>query len=220
MESGCRRPLVRTDSWPHRSSALCRIFPQWTRIVSGSNDLTIRVWDATTGERVAGPFEGHDAAVSSVAFSPDGSRIVSGSDDWTVRVWHAQTGKELCEPFKGHTEWVFAIAVSPDATKIVSGSDDQTIRIWDVRDVLSNSTAPDTSASLPHHVVPGFEVGMTMENGWMQGPNSELLFWVPPTNRTGLWWPRNTAVISSVVTVLDFRRFVHGDSWQHCRLGG
>jgi WD40 repeat protein len=200
--------------------------PDGTRIVSGSNDLTIRVWDAATGKKVAGPLKGHKKAVSSVAFSPDGNRIVSGSDDRTVRVWDAQTGKEVCEPFEGHTEWIFAVAVSPDATKIALSSDHQTIRIWDATDVLSNSTASthnarcDTPAIFPYHVVPGFEVGITMENGWMQGPNSELLFWVTPTNRTGLWRPRNTAVISNVVIVLDFSRFVHGDSWQRCRFGG
>ena len=45
------------------------------------------MWDASSGEYVLGPLEGHTDWVTSVSFSPDGSRIVSGSYDATVRVW-------------------------------------------------------------------------------------------------------------------------------------
>src|SRR6266702_4156897 len=65
------------------------------RIVSGSSDGTIRVWNATTGETVAGPFSGHSNWVRSVAFSPDGQHIVSGSFDRTIRVWNATTGETV-----------------------------------------------------------------------------------------------------------------------------
>ncbi len=58
-------------------------------IISASCDGTIRVWNATTGETVAGPFSGHSHWVTSVAFSPDGQHIVSGSSDRTIRVWNA-----------------------------------------------------------------------------------------------------------------------------------
>ncbi|KAL0957195.1 hypothetical protein HGRIS_003287 [Hohenbuehelia grisea] len=62
-----------------------------TRIVSGSTDQTIRIWDATTGEQVGEALSGHDDWVRSVAFSRDGTRIVSGSDDLTIRIWDATT---------------------------------------------------------------------------------------------------------------------------------
>ncbi|EMD30754.1 hypothetical protein CERSUDRAFT_120326, partial [Gelatoporia subvermispora B] len=55
--------------------------PDGTRIVSGSRDNTIRIWDASTGQALLEPLEGHTDVVSSVAFSPDGTRIVSGSYD-------------------------------------------------------------------------------------------------------------------------------------------
>jgi predicted NACHT family NTPase len=60
--------------------------PDGTRIVSGSVDETIRIWDAKIAEEVFEPLKGHTRYVRSVAFSPDGTHIVSGSDDKTINL--------------------------------------------------------------------------------------------------------------------------------------
>ncbi|KIM29982.1 hypothetical protein M408DRAFT_67048, partial [Serendipita vermifera MAFF 305830] len=52
---------------------------------------------------------------------------------------------------------------------------------------------------------------------WILGPNSELLFWVPPGIRSGLCPLRNTLVIGDEATQLDLTNFVHGDRWTRCR---
>ena len=65
--------------------------PDGTRIVSGPDDKTVKVWDAVTGAHLQ-TLEGHSDKVKSVSFSPDGTRIVSGSDDGTVKVWDVGTG--------------------------------------------------------------------------------------------------------------------------------
>lgn len=65
--------------------------PDGQRIVSGSNDKTVRLWDVN-GQPIGQPFVGHEDWVRSVAFSPDSQRIVSGSDDETIRIWDATTG--------------------------------------------------------------------------------------------------------------------------------
>ena len=92
------------------------------RVVSGSSDQTIRIWDAQTGSPVLDPLEGHTGWVWSVAFSPDGKRVVSGSDDQTIRIWDAQTGSPVLDPLEGHTGQVLSVAFSPDGKRVVSVS--------------------------------------------------------------------------------------------------
>ena len=107
--------------------------PDGQRIVSGSEDNTVRVWDAQTGAPISNPLSGHTDWVGSVAFSPDGQRIVSGSGDQTVRLWDAKTGVPIGNPLSGHTGWVGSVAFSPDGQHIVSGSADNTVRVWDAK---------------------------------------------------------------------------------------
>jgi len=101
-------------------------------IVSGSNDHSVRVWDAQTGAAMLSPLLGHTHPVQSVAISSDGRLAASGSWDSTVRLWDLQTGKAVGEPMRGHSDWVRAVVFSPDAWWLASGSDDKTVRIWDV----------------------------------------------------------------------------------------
>ncbi|ABW25762.1 WD-repeat protein [Acaryochloris marina MBIC11017] len=106
--------------------------PDGTRIVSGSLDNTVRIWDAKTGQPIGEPLQGHQNTVWSVSYSPDGRRIVSGSSDNTVRIWDAKTGQAIGEPLQGHQNDVYSVSFSPDGTRIVSGSRDKTVRIWEV----------------------------------------------------------------------------------------
>jgi predicted amidophosphoribosyltransferase len=57
-------------SWSVNSVAFS---PDGKRIVSGSGDKTVKIWDATTGQEML-TLKGHSSVVISVSFSPDGKR--------------------------------------------------------------------------------------------------------------------------------------------------
>ena len=60
--------------------------PDGRRILSGSYDQTVRLWDVEGGQEVC-RFLGHTNWVWGVAVSPDGRLGLSGSLDKTMRLW-------------------------------------------------------------------------------------------------------------------------------------
>jgi WD40 repeat protein len=101
------------------------------KVVLGSSDCTICIWDAANAQLVGSPIKGHTSSVLSFAFSPDGKQIVSGSHDCTVRIWDAGSGQLVGSPLEGHTCSVTSVAFSPDSKQIVSGSSDCTVCVLD-----------------------------------------------------------------------------------------
>jgi WD40 repeat protein/serine/threonine protein kinase len=97
-----------------------------SKIASGSEDNSIRLWDANHGTELR-KFDGHSGTVRCVLFSPDDKRIISGSSDDTIKIW--STTGQIIRTLTGHTNDVTCLAVGRQ--KIISGSTDGTIRIWD-----------------------------------------------------------------------------------------
>ena len=71
---GYRNPLPQGT---HGRVSSVAFSPDGKRIVTGSQDQTVQVWDAARARSLT--LKGHTERVSSVAFSPDGKRIVYGS---------------------------------------------------------------------------------------------------------------------------------------------
>ena len=110
--------------------------PDGTKIVSGSDDSTIKVWNTSSGDLIQ-TLEGHReySSIHSVAFSPDGTKIVSGSSDEKIKLWDASTGDliqtlHVAASTMFNRRDVYSVAFSPDSTTIVSGHKDGEIRLW------------------------------------------------------------------------------------------
>jgi WD40 repeat protein len=98
------------------------------RLASGSEDGTIRLWDAATGAETA-CLKGHTGWVTALCLLADG-RLASGSTDRTIRLWDVATGAETAR-LEGHSVVVTALCLLADG-RLASGSDNGTIRLWDV----------------------------------------------------------------------------------------
>lgn len=96
-----------------------------SRIVSGSDDGTLKVWSALSGKCLR-TLVGHTGGVWSSQLS--GNVIVSGSTDRTLKVWNADTG-QCMHTLYGHSSTVRCMDMHDNT--VVSGSRDGTLRVWD-----------------------------------------------------------------------------------------
>ncbi|KAK4198729.1 WD40-repeat-containing domain protein [Triangularia verruculosa] len=112
------------------------------KIITGSDDTLIHVYDTKTGE-LRTKLEGHEGGVWALQY--EGNTLVSGSTDRSVRVWDIKKG--ICtQTFYGHTSTVRCLQIlmpaetgatengkpvmMPQKPLIITGSRDSQLRIW------------------------------------------------------------------------------------------
>lgn len=98
-------------------SCLDLMFFFFLRVVSGSRDATLRVWDVETGECLY-VLMGHMAAVRCVQY--DGKLVVSGAYDYNVKVWNPER-EECLHTLHGHTNRVYSLQVICSVKGIAEG---------------------------------------------------------------------------------------------------
>ena len=104
--------------------------PDGSRLVSGSFDRRVRIWDPKRGALLR-VLVGHTDIIFDVAISPDGSIIASGGRDRTVRLWDADSG-ELLHVLRA-PERVTDVDFSPDGARVVAAASYCALTVvWDV----------------------------------------------------------------------------------------
>lgn len=104
--------------------------PDGKRIASGSDDKTVKVWDAISGKTFAtSEDEDLSGTIDSLAWASDNKRIAFGSGDKMVKVWDS-TSRNILATCIGHTDTVLTVAWSPNNRFVASGSKDTTMRVW------------------------------------------------------------------------------------------
>lgn len=101
------------------------------RLVSGSDDFTLFLWDPQKDKKPIARLTGHQQLVNDVKFSPDGRLLASASFDKSIKLWEARTGKFICT-LRGHVQSVYMISFSADSRLMVSGSADSTLKLWNM----------------------------------------------------------------------------------------
>ncbi|KAK0101565.1 hypothetical protein ONS95_006731 [Cadophora gregata] len=109
----------------HQMTVRCISTLSTSRVLSGSRDTTLRIWNINTATCEA-ILEGHTKTIRQIAVKDNVA--VSASYDSDARVWDLETGTCL-HVLKDHTEKLYAVAF--DGKRIVTGSMDKTVRVWD-----------------------------------------------------------------------------------------
>nr|XP_028572965.1 CMT1A duplicated region transcript 1 protein [Podarcis muralis] len=132
-------------------------------LLSGSYDLSIRMWNILTGACVK-IFNGHTGSITCLDLYK--SKFVSGSKDCTAKLWDIETGK--CVKTFAHKAIVWAAKMNE--THVVSACDKGIVKVWHAETcilikTLQGHLGPVTCLSFDEwHLVTGSNDGYIL--GW------------------------------------------------------
>jgi WD40 repeat protein/DNA-binding Xre family transcriptional regulator len=170
--------------------------------VTGHDDSSVRLWDATTNQLVQ-TYVGHEDKVNGVAISPDGNWIISASRDLKIKRWQIKTGKCL-NTYTGHEDSVTSVSISSDGSWFISGSLDGTIKRWDI-------LASDCLNSHEHQAFI-FDVAIAPNDNWFlsAGEDRTIKRWDVDTSKCINSYAEHKSSVRAVAIASDSSWFLSG----------
>ncbi|XP_033754028.1 WD repeat-containing protein 88-like [Pecten maximus] len=184
----------------------CQYINNDTKILSGSSDKTVKIWDIDTGI-VSNTFNCHSDAVSAVSINDNGRRFASCGWDKKIGVCDVESGNML---WTGkHAGIVTSCKFSHDGKMVVSGSDlDNTLKIWDANsgELIYNIEDIHTSTITSCKFAPLDDKVITTSM------DQSAKFFDLRSNKVTITVEGHINVISSCDVTFDERKFATG-SW-------
>jgi len=114
------------------------------RLVSGSDDDTVRIWDTRTGDEITPSLNAGDS-VHSVAVSPTGKHLAAGTTKGHVCIWNLQYPLQPPLRMLEHSDLVKSVIFSADGCWVASAS-------WDNRVCLCVAETGQLISVMSDHV--------------------------------------------------------------------
>ena len=147
------------------------------RLISGSQDSTVKFWDALT-KRVVRALSYHEVGVTSVALRPDGRRLASGDGNGRVRLWDLIDQREV-PAGSPHNRGIAQVGYLADGLRLIALDMDGKTWLWETanpsgqpRQIADNSTS---MALAPRAGAIGFALSQTDGKIALHAPDGSLL---------------------------------------------
>jgi WD40 repeat protein len=136
VTTGAKKPPIPLKG--HRFEVISVAFSPDSRwLVTGSGDLTARVWDLKAGDpsKNSRVLRGHEGQVARVVFSRDGRWLVTGGTDGTARIWDmaAADPTETSVVVRNPDSFSHTLVIDPNGHWFADASYQGTIRLWTLR---------------------------------------------------------------------------------------